>query len=454
MRRHFFVLTLVFLAGVAACEGCSKKPAVKPRPKSLYVDVMGVLKRTGEFEARQYRIDGQTVDISDTGALRGAIRLAKQAAAAQGGRELVVEILTPSAAGYAAIMPAIYAAWAESVPEMTLACLDLDETKAAATSRPAGERFAVSGGNGGSADAKVKRWVRVRIRASSDGKAAAYDLTDTSQSAGSPEELGKLLAGRKAASNVPAAALLDPGLDVRADALLAAITQARAAGLEGAYFQALDKLPGSNGPAKPAPPPSGGAETGPKVVGPAPQVKFSGAEGTAWHVVYLIDRSGSMATTFDQVREALIKSISSLKGQQEFHIVFFGGRLPIENPPRQLIPASPVNKLQAIEFLKNAASSGITQPVPAIHRAFQVLGKADKARPGKLIYMLTDGDFSGEMNQTDNEGVLKALRERNPNKEVKIVTLLFGQRTPEGEKVLKTIAADSGGTYQYVQPEE
>ncbi len=82
-----------------------------------------------------------------------------------------------------------------------------------------------------------------------------------------------------------------------------------------------------------------------------------------------------------------------------------------------------------------------------------VLSSNEVKRPGRVVYLLTDGRFP------DNKGVLSEIKKlsnrRLPGGDtVKICTFLYGNKPPEAEKVMKQIAKDTGGTYAFVQREE
>ncbi len=168
----------------------------------------------------------------------------------------------------------------------------------------------------------------------------------------------------------------------------------------------------------------------------------------AHHVVYVIDRSGSMAETFDIVRDGLLGDISMLSGEQDFHVIFFseGRQRPLENRPRRLVRATEANKLELDKFAKGVVVGGsTTNPIPALRRAFAVLARADRRRKGKIICLLTDGEF------TDSRAVLAELAKLNAAGEVAIHTVLHEHRNEEAEKTLQAIAAGHGGRYRFVQ---
>ncbi|MFB3890977.1 MAG: VWA domain-containing protein [Phycisphaerae bacterium] len=178
-----------------------------------------------------------------------------------------------------------------------------------------------------------------------------------------------------------------------------------------------------------------------------PRTGFFGRGGNAHHVVFVIDRSGSMLDTFDYVRKEMLNSIARLKEVQDFHVIFFAAGTPQENPPRQLVPASDDYKNAAAEFLQGIRPEGQTNPLPAIARAFEVLERADK-RPGKLIYLLTDGVFP------DNDAVLKLIAQLNAKKDVLICTFLYDDKSADAVKVLQKIAEDNRGHFKQVRSSE
>ena len=93
---------------------------------------------------------------------------------------------------------------------------------------------------------------------------------------------------------------------------------------------------------------------------------------------------------------------------------------------------------------------GQTDPVPALQRAFNVLSRANtsKGRRGKLVYLLTDGDFP------DNKAVLAAVRKENTKKDVHINTYLYGYKGKQVVDVMQKIASENGGRYKHVSSDE
>ena len=179
------------------------------------------------------------------------------------------------------------------------------------------------------------------------------------------------------------------------------------------------------------------------------RVRFMGIQssGMADHIVYLVDRSGSMLDTFADVQKELRNSIGRLTEQQSFHVIFFASGPPKENPPKRLVKADETAKLGAAKYLKEIQPQGQTDPIPAIKRAFEVLGQAPNKK-GQLIFMLTDGDFP------NNDEVLKEIRARNADGSVHINTILHRIKVESAMKVLQKIADENHGTFKFVEVHE
>jgi DNA-directed RNA polymerase subunit RPC12/RpoP len=189
------------------------------------------------------------------------------------------------------------------------------------------------------------------------------------------------------------------------------------------------------------------AQMGLPAVG-GPKSRFCGTDGNAYHIVYVVDCSGSMLGEFEMVRYEIIKSISKLKPEQTFHVIFFDAGKPKENPPRRLVYAKVRNKRDALKYLKSVtpqSTKGYTDPILAIKRAFAVLSGTPGKRKGKLIYLLTDGEFS------DNKKVISTIRTLNTKGEVHINTVLFIFANAEAEQVLKQIAKENKGKFNFVE---
>ena|SRR6185437_8991012 len=176
----------------------------------------------------------------------------------------------------------------------------------------------------------------------------------------------------------------------------------------------------------------GGGGIGPK--GPV-----FGNGGNARMITFVCDASGSMINKMASLKDQLNKAVVGLKPIQSFNIIFFQDNKCDSVTPEGLIPATPENKRKSGLFLEGVTTTGTTDPIPGIEKAF-------KTHP-QLIYLLTDGDFP------DNDAVLKKIRDLNKDKRVKINTIAFvGQSDNDTafKDLLATIAKENGGTFKLV----
>ena len=178
--------------------------------------------------------------------------------------------------------------------------------------------------------------------------------------------------------------------------------------------------------------------------------------GSARHIVYVVDCSGSMLDTFDEVRREMLTSVGKLglrpdgpdkQSMQTFHVIFFSSGKLRENLPRRLVDATEANKLAAKKYLETIMPENRTDPIPALKRAFEVLQAAPGAKDGKLIILLTDGEFP------DSEKVFDVINKLNSSRGVHINTVLHHHRSAEAVKVLGRIARENGGVFKFVQAE-
>ena len=179
--------------------------------------------------------------------------------------------------------------------------------------------------------------------------------------------------------------------------------------------------------------------------GKGPRAGFIGLGGNCYHIVLVVDRSGSMLDYFDLVRREMDKTVMMLQPEQTFHVILFARGEADENPPRSLVYASPANKAQAYKYLKTIRAGGgsPTNPLVAIKRAFDVLAHPPNKKRGKLMFLLTDGEFH------DNQEVRKKIAGWNKRKDVFINTILYATGGEDIRRVLKQIAEENGGRFKF-----
>lgn len=113
--------------------------------------------------------------------------------------------------------------------------------------------------------------------------------------------------------------------------------------------------------------------------------------------VYVLDCSLSMnhphdseaKTRFKRMKMELIQSVTSLKPDQEFFIVFFNHEA-IPMPANGLVPAVGENPRRYLTWMSEVVATGDTDPTQALQIAL-------KLQPD-VIYLLTDGCFSPAAN--------------------------------------------------------
>lgn len=119
------------------------------------------------------------------------------------------------------------------------------------------------------------------------------------------------------------------------------------------------------------------------------------AEGKSF--VYVLDCSLSMnhphdsdaKTRFRRMKMELANSLSHLRPDQEFFIVFFNHEA-IPMPAERLVSAAPENQQRFLAWVDEVPAFGDTDPTAALAMALRM-------RPD-VIYFLTDGCFSGPAN--------------------------------------------------------
>ena len=187
----------------------------------------------------------------------------------------------------------------------------------------------------------------------------------------------------------------------------------------------------------------GGSGSGP------PSNFFGTGGGNVYHICYVVDASGSMQATgaWDPVRMEMLKSIANLKPVQDFHVILFSEGEPVEFAPRRLVFATEQIKDAAREFLNNTRPQQLTDPVPALSRALDVMHLVSDKK-GKMVFLLTDGEFP------DNSKIEAVIKAKNADKGVCINTYLYGSQAPVAQAFMKKIADENAGKFKYISLDE
>ena len=184
------------------------------------------------------------------------------------------------------------------------------------------------------------------------------------------------------------------------------------------------------------------------------KVSFFGSAGrVASNIVFVIDRSGSMAAgdAFSEVCLEMARSLSGMTAGQSFQVILFStGDSPERFPAKRLAPATMQNKVRAARWLKKQSAGGgpQTDPTAGLEAAFASLAKTSRRKPGKIVYLLTDGVFA------DDQKVIAAISRLNKSRSVQINSYLYGSMDSRAVNVMKQIAAENRGAFKYISGDE
>ncbi|MGI9014156.1 MAG: hypothetical protein ACR2GY_07895 [Phycisphaerales bacterium] len=176
--------------------------------------------------------------------------------------------------------------------------------------------------------------------------------------------------------------------------------------------------------------------------------RFAGLTGSnARKIVFIVDASGSMITTFGIVIEELARSIDNLVADQSFQVVFFQKNEALPVPPGgELLRASNEEKLRALAWIDaNVIPEGRSNPIEAIKHGLSL-------KPDVIFLLSNDITGSGqfEIDQNDLLAMIEALNPIDPE---------TGQRTTQIQCVqfldhdpldtLRKIAIEHSGEHGY-----
>ena len=192
-----------------------------------------------------------------------------------------------------------------------------------------------------------------------------------------------------------------------------------------------------------------------------PDIEFFGAgSGDAESIVYVVDASGSMVSTFPLLRRELEHSIQKLAPTQRFQVVFFQGNAetgeavavasphpaePDRTRETRLIRATRSNVRGVTEWIGTIRPQGRSNPIPALEIAL--------ALKPEVIFLLSNTITGVGEWEADAPSILKRLDALNPadrrngNRPVAIKTIEFLQEDPSG--LLQAIGRLHGGPDGY-----
>lgn len=159
------------------------------------------------------------------------------------------------------------------------------------------------------------------------------------------------------------------------------------------------------------------------------------------HIVYTMDTSGSMrdGDKFLKAKSALKKALSELRPSDTFNIIAFTREAATFQD--DAVPATAENIAYARDYVDGIKIGAGTNISGAMDLALRMSNIS-------YIYIMSDGEPNGGIE--DFGKLRKYIREKNTNN-IHITTLALGlgEKFP-GMRLLKAIAEENGGTYDYV----
>jgi len=185
------------------------------------------------------------------------------------------------------------------------------------------------------------------------------------------------------------------------------------------------------------------------------ETTFFGIPATGRRFAFIIDISGSMSgRRIERCRTELAKALEQLPKSTEFIVLLFSNI--VVEPPMQhdWIPVRQDTVHQMIMWFNGVGANGGTDAWPAFKRVFSFSAKPD------AIFFLTDGDLTGVRPEdltrlrTSPSGsvfsrLMGSLFSDQSSTIATVIHTIAVDESPS-EKLLKQLAADSGGEYRLV----
>ena len=179
----------------------------------------------------------------------------------------------------------------------------------------------------------------------------------------------------------------------------------------------------------------------------SPKDELAESEYAAKDVVFVLDTSGSMAEEgkMEKARAALLFGVRSLRPADRFNVVSFAGEERLMTGG--LLQADEAGRARGAEFVQALKPSGGTNINDAVLAALRQFDAAQE-RP-RMIVFLTDG--LPTVGETRAERIVENVRGAR-RAGVRLFT--FGVGYDVNTALLDKLAAENGGTSDYVEPKE
>ena len=177
----------------------------------------------------------------------------------------------------------------------------------------------------------------------------------------------------------------------------------------------------------------------------SPEVKPADTRPLPKTVIFVIDRSGSMAgKKIEQARKALKAVLNNLRDEDLFNVVAYDDRVESFKPELQRYNTR--SREEAERFVDNIREGGSTNIDSALKTSLAMI--QDASRPSYVLF-LTDGlptaGETGEMAIAQNCQSANARRSR---------VFCFGVGYDVNARLLDRLSGGNSGTSEYVKPDE
>ncbi len=182
--------------------------------------------------------------------------------------------------------------------------------------------------------------------------------------------------------------------------------------------------------------------------------RFYGIETRSTHIVFILDRSGSMqmpdakgqGSKIDVAKSELVKAITSLPDNATFNIIFYNSTWDVWK--KKMTVATPSNRRKAVAWVKGIKEVGATNIFDPLERAFELAGRGTHDKAYKLvldtIFFMSDG-LANRGRIIDPRQILKEIEEMNALKKVRIHSIGIGPN--HDVRLMRGLADMTGGSY-------
>lgn len=180
----------------------------------------------------------------------------------------------------------------------------------------------------------------------------------------------------------------------------------------------------------------------------SPKDDWTDQEYSAKDVVFVVDTSGSMAAEgkMEKARSALLYGVSILRPQDRFNVISFAGEERLMEAG--LIPADERGRQRGAAFVKSLKPVGGTNINQSLLASLRQFTETDRDRPKILVFM-TDG-----LPTVDETNVTKIVNNVRAATRPGVRLFTFGVGYDVNTTLLDKLAAENGGTADYVEPKE